>query len=246
MINSIILCEGSTDFALLQYYMRKVNCWEDTKVQNNVLKFGSQKSRLFVKENKQLTIASMGGCSRIEESVGIVLERNFNTSPWQEDVYHNIVILTDRDEARTEEKVIASVGGALDKYKVKFTKLCCNRWVDCHMTRNIGTNVVFRILLLVIPFTTEGAIETFLLEAIADKDEYDKQIINRTNSFVEQIDKERRYLNARRTITKAKFDVYFSIRTPVEQFGERQTILLNIPWEEYPKIQHDFRLLGDL
>lgn len=99
---------------------------------------------------------------------------------------------------------------------------------------------------MVIAFTTEGAIETFLLEAIADKDEYDKKIINRTNSFVEQIDKERRYLNARRTITKAKFDVYFSIRTPVEQFGERQTILLNIPWEEYPKIQHDFRLLGDL
>ena len=48
MINSIILCEGSTDFALLQYYMRKVNCWEDTKAQHNVIKFGSQKSRLFV------------------------------------------------------------------------------------------------------------------------------------------------------------------------------------------------------
>ena len=246
MINSIILCEGSTDFALLQYYMRKVNCWEDTKAQHNVIKFDSQKSRLFVKENKQLTIASMGGCSRIEASVGIVLERNFNTSPWQEDAYHNIVILTDRDEACTEAEIIASVGRALDKYEVEFTNLCCNRWVDCHMISNIGANVVFRILLLVIPFTTEGAIETFLLEAIADKDEYDKQIINRTNSFVEQIDKERRYLNARRTITKAKFDVYFSIRTPVEQFGERQKILINVPWEDYPKIQRDFRLLGDL
>ena len=53
-------------------------------------------------------------------------------------------------------------------------------------------------------------------------------------------------MNARRTITKAKFDVYFSIRTPVEQFGERQNILKNVPWEEYPKIQQDFRLLGDL
>lgn len=51
MINSIILCEGSTDFALLQYYMRKVNFWEDTKAQHNVIKFGSQKSRLFVKDS---------------------------------------------------------------------------------------------------------------------------------------------------------------------------------------------------
>ena len=246
MINSIILCEGSTDFALLQYYMRKVNCWEDTQVQNNVLKFGSQKSRLFVKENRQLTIASMGGCSRIEASLGIVLERNFNTSPLQEEFYHNIVILTDRDEACTEAGIIASVGGALNKYDVKYKNLSCNRWVDCHMTSSIGANVVFRILLLVIPFTTEGAIETFLLEAIAAKDEYDKQIIARTNTFVEQIDEERRYLNARRIITKAKFDVYFSIRTPVEQFGERQNILKNIPWEDYPKIQQDFTLLGDL
>ena len=28
-MNSIILCEGSTDFQLLQYYMRKVHQWED-------------------------------------------------------------------------------------------------------------------------------------------------------------------------------------------------------------------------
>ena len=56
MINSITLCEGSTDFASLQYYMRKATCREDTKAQHNVIKFDSQKSRLFVKENKQLTI----------------------------------------------------------------------------------------------------------------------------------------------------------------------------------------------
>ena len=192
MKNSIILCEGSTDFVLLQYYMRKVNCWEDTNAQNNVIKFDRQRSRLFVKDNRRLTIASMGGCSRIEASVGIVLERNFNTSPFQEEWYNTIVIITDRDEACTEAGIIASVERAFSAHKVEYTKLCCNSWVDCQMTSSIGVNMVFKVLLLVIPFTTEGAIETFLLEAIADKDEYDKKIIARTNTFVEQVDEERR------------------------------------------------------
>lgn len=30
-MKSIILCEGSTDFVLLQYFMRKVYKWQDKK-----------------------------------------------------------------------------------------------------------------------------------------------------------------------------------------------------------------------
>ena len=30
-MRSVILCEGSTDFVLLQYYMRKVHGWEYKK-----------------------------------------------------------------------------------------------------------------------------------------------------------------------------------------------------------------------
>lgn len=57
---------------------------------------------------------------------------------------------------------------------------------------------------------------------------------------------EKRYLTKRRYITKAKFDVYFSVRTAAEQFMERQNILKNIEWEKYIKIQKDFEKLGDL
>lgn len=31
-MKSIILCEGSSDFILLQYYMRTVNQWEHDKI----------------------------------------------------------------------------------------------------------------------------------------------------------------------------------------------------------------------
>lgn len=66
-----------------------------------------------------------------------------------------------------------------------------------------------------------GAMETFLLNAISEHDLYDADIIKKGNSFVEEVDPERRYLTKRRYITKAKFDVYFSVRTAAEQFAER-------------------------
>ena len=105
---------------------------------------------------------------------------------------------------------------------------------------------VFSLLILVIPFEETGAMETFLLNAISQNNSYDAGIIGNCNTFVSNIDKEKRYLTKRRYITKAKFDVYFSVRTAAEQFMERQNILKNIEWEKYIKIQKDFEKLGDL
>lgn len=61
-------------------------------------------------------------------------------------------------------------------------------------------------------------------------------MIDEINTFVENIDSENRYLRKRRHKTKAKFYVYFSIRTPLDQFVERRNILKSIPWEEYEEI----------
>ena len=65
-------------------------------------------------------------------------------------------------------------------------------------------------------------------------------------NLVDNVDPEKRYLTGRRIITKAKFDTYFSVRTPAEQFVERQDILKSVKWEEYAKIQKDFELLNDI
>lgn len=99
---------------------------------------------------------------------------------------------------------------------------------------------------MIIPFETTGALETFLLDAVSEQDAYDKEIIKKGNDFVDQIDPEKRYLNKRRYKTKAKFDVYFSIRTSAEQFAERRNILKSVDWENYTRIQTDFEKLSEL
>ena len=112
------------------------------------------------------------------------------------------------------------------------------------MKNRTGTILNFLILLLVIPFEENGAMETFLLNAIGANDSYDKAIIEECNQFVERVDPQKRYLTSHRYITKAKFDTYFSIRTPVQQYTERQNILNNVKWEEYNHIQVAFSKLG--
>ena len=43
-MNNIIICEGSTDYYLLQYYMREALDWNDDKqIQSNILKIPGQK-----------------------------------------------------------------------------------------------------------------------------------------------------------------------------------------------------------
>lgn len=106
--------------------------------------------------------------------------------------------------------------------------------------------IEFSLLLLVIPFEESGAMETFLLNAVAMEDFYDKTIIDSCNCFVESIDPERKYLKSRRHVAKAKFDTYFSIRTPVEQYAERQNIFKNVRWEQYNNIQKAFQKLREL
>ncbi len=247
-MNNIILCEGSTDYVLLQYYMRKAYQWsDDPSRQQGILRMDRQKSRNLVKDSDILTVMSTGGCSRLSSGLKEVLKRNYLSDPGLSNAYSKIVIITDRDEAETEQNFIQKMKDALNEYSVTFdSELENDHWIVCNMLTEIGKTLQFSLLLFIIPFEQNGAMETFLLDAVGENDSYDKKMINQCIAFVENIDPQKRYLSSRRHITKAKFDTYFSIRTPVEQFAERQNILKNVDWENYTKIQTAFQKFGDL
>ena len=244
-MNSVLICEGSTDYALLQYYMRKVNNWEDDKL--GTLKYENNRARDLKRGNDILTIMSSGGCSNLTSAFKNVLDRNYNSKPDESDAIHQVVIITDRDEAGTESSFIAEINKTLVASSANpAIPLTNNKWTTVSMKTNIGGCLSFEFLVMVIPFSGNGAMETFLLDAICDSSDYDKQIIERGKSFVNNADPEKKYLTKRRYCTKAEFDAYFCIRTAADQFEQRQSILKAIPWEEYSKIQKDFILLGKL
>ncbi len=247
-MKNIIICEGSTDYYLLQYYMREALGWKDNKqIQSNILRVPDQKSRNLIKNADILTIMSTGGCSRLTEGLKETLTRNYLTPPDLSEMYSKIVIVTDRDDHDTENDFIQSIQGILDNFNVSYPETFCNnKWLSCEMTSQLGIVEKIDILLLIIPFEQNGAMETFLLNAISNDNPYDKRIIQSCNSFVDNIDPENKYLTSRRYITKAKFDTYFSIRTPAEQYAERQQILKSVKWEQYTQIQTDFLKLSEI
>lgn len=244
-MNSIILCEGFTDFVLLQYFMRKVYGWEDLKNQVRTLQGKVTRSRILTKREDKLTIAGCGGSSKILPVMDYVLERN-SLSAYDE-AYDKIVLITDRDEIETEDNFLDGMVEVITERGLQGEGAPGNDvWSLFTYINGQGRVKKVAILPLVIPFEETGAMETFLLNAISEHDLYDADIIKKGNSFVEEVDPERRYLTKRRYITKAKFDVYFSVRTAAEQFAERQNVIKNVEWEKYVLLQNSFRKLGEL
>lgn len=247
-MKSIIICEGGTDLALIQYFMEKVNNWEYKKNKDNnkeIKCFNQIKN--FTKNDNKLSIASCGTCSKIPERFKDVIEKNIY-SAYDDEKFDNIIIISDRDELQTVSNFENKLKHILSENDIDVESIHINNneWINIKCLNGRHVEINFKILLLIIPFEETGALETFLLNSIAKNDSYDKKIIDQSNVFVDSIDEENRYLNKRRYKTKAKFDVYFSIRTPLEQFTERRNILKNIPWEEYEVIQSSFKKLRNI
>ena len=78
MNKSALICEGSTDYVLLQYYMIKALEWkDDPSIQGKYkLKIPGQKYRSLIKNDNILTIMACGGCSRLMEGLQTVLNKN--------------------------------------------------------------------------------------------------------------------------------------------------------------------------
>lgn len=250
MKQSVLICEGSTDYVLLQYFMRKGLGWEDVndkRKQQQCIKNPSQKSRLFEKDGNELTIMASGGCSRITEALDKVLTKDTLSPPDKSAVYDNVIIVTDRDEIGTEAVMLSTISRTITNKGFTINdSLICKQWISCTGATRTGNSITFKMLILVIPFEETGAMETFLLNAVKAKDPYDKKIVEECEAFIGRVDPNRRYLTKRRYITKAKFDAFFSVRTAAEQFVERQRVLLNVKWEDYPLVNNCFELLKNL
>lgn len=243
MMKSIIICEGETDFTLLQYFMIKVHGWKDSGNYTFKPEIKDIVSRDFIKDSNILTIISAGGCSNIKEVFSAVIRNNENTV-FNEERFSKVAIITDNDEEGTEEKIVSELNklcdGAGEVHNRKWSKVSFSNIKDNKQSFSM------ELLLLVIPFDENGALETFLLNSISKQDSYDAEIIKKGNDFVDIADPDSKYLSHRGLKTKAKFDVYFSIRTPAKQFRMRQDILKNVPWEDYINIRETFKELQKL
>ncbi len=245
-MNSLILCEGKTDCILLQYYLEKVHSW--TRVSGSSFHAVSGAwSNQFRKGENTLIISETKGCSRLAEGLATAIQRNENAAPGsKEDFFDRIIIFTDNDETDSPAKIFGDIKEQLKSTSVSIpTDIQKNLWNKLYLQAIEGVKEV-ELYVMFIPFDENGALETYLLHCIGNSDPYDKSIIDKGNAFVETVDPDEKYLTQRRLKTKAKFDVYFSIRTAIDQYAERQNILKSVAWEQYDTIRSDFKVFAEL
>lgn len=248
-MKSIIICEGETDFVFLQHFMKKVNGWNDlsnSNVRPNpsfISRINNSFSRDFVRNTDMLTIITCGGCGNIKTVFEEVIRKNQNEI-FDEERYSKIVILTDNDDEGVEAKIVSELNAASGNS----AQIKNNTWTDLTFTDATQNQFNSELLLLIIPFDENGALETFLLCSIAKADSYDAEIIRKANDFVDNADPQLKYLNHRGFVTKAKLYAYFAIRIEpsVNQFRQRQDILKSVPWEQYENIRDCFKELRNL
>lgn len=245
-MKSIIICEGETDFVFLQHFMIRVNGWNDSKQKPNPSfrsNVNNSLSRDFFKDSNMLTIISCDGCGNIKTVFEEVIRRNENEIEDSER-YSKIVILTDNDEDCVEEKIIFELNDIL-KNKVQISN---NKWTTLTFEDTVHNQFDSELLLLIIPFDENGALETFLLESISKENAYDAEIIKKAKEFVDNADPEKKYLSHRGFVTKARLYAYFAIRIEptVNQFRQRQNVLTNVPWEKYENVRTVFKELKKL
>lgn len=234
-MKSIIICEGRTDFLFLQYFMRNVNLWEDAgkTYRYNAFFLGN---RGFYKNHDEVVIGFSGGSTKIPYAVEQIMKINRN-SVYPDEKYDNLVVVTDRDDEFAEQFIIDSVDRIISAYSLQPVFSQNDTWENITFHDTLGQKFHMNFLCLVIPPEENGAIETLLLDSIAINDEYDAMLIRRGNDFVDTVDFEEKYLKKRRYITKAKLNVYLSIRVPEFDFGRLHEIYKTFPWEKHGHIK---------
>ena len=102
------------------------------------------------------------------------------------------------------------------------------------------------LLGLNIPANREGAMETFLLEAL-EKQEVNGFVARKSCEFVTELEGHKDelgpFLSKRRLCVKAPMAVFFAITNPERAFHPFEDILLSVPWEKYNNVNETFALL---
>lgn len=194
-MKSVIICEGNDDLTLIQYFLQKAHGWNYIKKSEMKLypetldTFNNVKEIKWLKHGYTdfLAIISSGGVDKIKNMVSAILDLNtLGTGP----AYDRIVIITDRDEADTEEKFLSQQIQKFEEFNFSFQgQIKNNEWQQAKYITSVGDTREISFLPLIIPFEEEGALETFLLDSIKkqslinDVDKVDKLVIEQCEEF---------------------------------------------------------------
>lgn len=244
-MNSIILCEGKTDAILTSYYLDKVYGWKLLKGNKPVNLKGINKQNEVMNwyelSNKKLCIWGVGGIDNFDYAIKHIIKLNRLANENQ--AFDKLIMITDRDDEENDYNISKKFDNIFLENNVKIdTKV--NEIKTTTYKNDIEDELDIEIGLIVLPTQSKGAIETFLLEVLSEKDE-EKELIEQVKEFVKNI-KSEKYLQKRREKVKAELSVTFALISPDKVFTPLHNLLCEVNWSDYTKFQEGFKILENL
>lgn len=247
-MKSIIFCEGKTDAILLSYYLGKVADWEfNKKLTKNIglpiRDFESEEVNVYSKGDNQLIIWAVGGVNNLDYAVSSIIEATKVLE--SENAYEKLVILMDRDQNEQDRFILDSIKANLENKNMSLDTLINNQWSNCSYKNEYEEENEIKFLPVIIPFDKNGALETFILDAICDFGPEEAHIVNKCKEFVNGFSLTK-YLSNQRLKIKGELAVTLGVMFPQKTFTPIDSMLKEIKWENYRTIQEGFRKLEEI
>ena len=251
---SMIICEGESDQIILSYYFINQFHYKHTNKLNKILDIkpsNKKKETEFVnlytraEDGDEVVIWAIGGQSRFEEALQALLVKNRKNLP--NEVYSKILIITDHDNENETEQLWKTLNVKLKSFEID-TTLSSGQWTEGKQKIGFDEPLSIKFLGLAVPPDEDGALETFLLNALAEQ-ENNRYLAQESKNFVKNLiankDKIKPYLSERGLRVKAPLAVFFAIAYPGRIFDELNPMLMSVSWENYKTIQTGFKLLDE-
>lgn len=234
----VILCEGKTDSVVINHVMSSVG-FEYTNKRTKLAKFNLLKNQsvdYFKDNNDILAIWNVAGYNNIKNSVEEIIKLNKTDK-----VVDILSIVVDRDFDN-----ISGIEDEISAYFEEDVKLENKIWKEYQFTDGFGEVKQLKILLTIVPDKDFGAMETILLNALADEGKEQKNLVDDIEKFITELEeKENIYLKKKRNVIKAKLGCAVNIMDPERTFNDIIPVFNSIDWNKKSIVQEHFKELKE-
>lgn len=244
-MNVIILCEGETDQIILSEYfchMYGFHYLRPNKRDKGCWPTGCR----YAHEDITMDIVYVGG-NQFSEYIQKILSINRMNSGF---AYSHVAVISDHDSDTEIQERWNSIAETISTACHCDFQIAENQWIEQVQQLDFDESIAVQYLFLSIPLEGEGALETYLLNAIENEPgnvflsqqskQFVKDIIEKkTTLSAEEFNP--KYLAKRRTQIKAPLAVFFALAWPDRAFTDAKALLQEVPWEKYKQIQTSFR-----
>ena len=251
---SMVICEGESDQIILSYYFINQFHYKHTKKLKNLLDIQPSNKKnetefvnLYTRaeDGDEVVIWAIGGKSRFGEALQALLVKNRNNLP--NEVYSKILIITDHDNENETEQLWKTLNEKLKSFAIDIT-LSSGQWTEGKQKIGFDEPLSIKFLGLTVPPDEDGALETFLLKALAEQGN-NGYLAEKSKAFVSELvahpEKIKPYLSKRGLRVKAPLAVFLAIASPGRAFEELKLMFEAVSWEDYKTIQEGFQLLDE-